>query len=653
MKLIGDKLFAKDGEGNLISRVGTIFLKTPGLVTKGTMHAMQRMIWLNDVNKMREASGVRPMNEEEEEAELSESVDLVFTQDYVLIRPDPDHMDMAVRADEALQQLVSKRRIRYLNTHSAKVRNALRARGENWRMARAPISQEDMVRQIESSRVAIDGCERIYYYNHATGTRYLTAAGCAGFEQLSGEELRKQVKEAQAMLGRRNRFGMPEVDLFPVTTPIEIKQEFKAIETDLLTDDELHAAIKRNYTNWRISMPVELREESVENFDWRNEMSRTLSTGPYEISADERDLIQGISPEFYRQIEWLPGARIDHGQLIFDSLWEEYIRTHDPELAPLCDTRVRMMIFDFVRLFSDIEYMNIGRIVRSLARNPIEGSRNGSAYLVQFKTADRDEAAVHIFRFHKWGVAEHLDEGKDLLRSMFEANEYHDYVLDRRLMCQQLGMHLPARIGASQLTEIYNGKNSQYRGVSIRTYYTARAYVPGVASDKIPPSRFRNPAFALKFARIMGEAAAIDLIVGRRSSETKENLFDKYYEVVQMGEDGLPAKVVVTNHAGSFVNYLHTFEDSVSPYANVVRRRKAFVSDYDGFAREYVAAFVRKLREVQSEYRARRIAFDELFVHRPFDVGGSGAYRWAKTLERLDQAEPETVAAQLKSAIYA
>ena len=140
-------------------------------------------------------------------------------------------------------------------------------------------------------------------------------------------------------------------------------------------------------------------------------------------------------------------------------------------------------------------------------------------------------------------------------------------------------------------------------------------------------------------------------IVGRRSSENKENLFDKNYETVQMGPDGLPARVVVTDHAGSFVNYRHTFEETVAPYANVVRRRLKFVTDPAGFAAAYVEAFHRRLSETQAKYRERRRAFDELFVHRPVDSAGSGAYRWAKTLERLDQCDPDMVAAALKSAI--
>ena len=176
MKIIGDRIFAKDAEGKPLSRIGTFFFRTPGLVTKKGVHAMQRLMWIEEINAERAKNGQPAMTMVEEDAEMAESVDLIFTEDLVLIRPNPDRMDLAFRADKELQKLVSKRVIRFLNTSSAKVRTALRERGENWRMARQPISQEDMADLINASKVPM--CEKpIYYYNRLTGTRYITAGG--------------------------------------------------------------------------------------------------------------------------------------------------------------------------------------------------------------------------------------------------------------------------------------------------------------------------------------------------------------------------------------------------------------------------------------------------------------------------------------------
>ena len=648
MKIIGGKIFAKDAEGNLQSRIGTIFFRTPGLVTKKGVHAMQRVMWIGDVNAERAKQGLPAMTLSEEDAEMAESVDLIFTEDQVLIRPNPDRMDLAFRADTELQKLVSKRVIRFLNTSSAKVRAALRERGENWRMARQPISQDDMADLITASKVPM--CEKpIYYYNRLTGTRFITASGYNEVKSLPADAFRRQIEEIVTGLNKRNRVGHPEVDIFPPSTPIEIKRTFRALKPAEMDDEMLRKACEKLALDWRMSLPADLRDETTVNFEWRNAMCHQLTQGPNETSAEEQELVAGISPEFYRQIEWLPGARIVNGEVIFDEIYDEAARTQDPELLAMCDNRVKSFLFNMTRLFGKVVYINIGRIANSLARQPSEQHHRGNVYIMQYFEETMSVPKVLMIRLQKWGVAERLDEGKGLLQAILETDEYSDYILDRRLMCRQLGMDLPWRLGYGHFTEKYRGTN-QYNGIAVRTPYFARAYVTGVASDKIPLAKYRNPAFAYRFAEQMGGAAAVDMIVGRRSSLTNEILFDTSYEVVRMGDDGLPRKVKVTDHAGSFVDYEQPCEDYVALYAQAVKRRKDYVTDYVAFATAYVDGFRRRLVEVQSSYRSHKAAFDELFSDRPYDTNGSGAYRWACALRRLDACDPDRLAAILKKA---
>ena len=651
MKILGNPIFAHDAEGRLLSRIGTMFFRTPGLVTKKGVHAMQRLMWIEEINAAREAAGQPPLTMAEEEAEVAESVDLIFTESLVLIRPNPDRMDLALRADEELQQLVSKRVIRFLNTSSAKVRAALRERGENWRMARQPISQEDMANLIKASKVPV-GEHPIYYYNQLSGTRFITAGTYNEIEGLPADAFRRQIVEIVAGLKARNRTGHPEVDLFPASTPIGVKTALKGLKPDEMDDAALKEFCRNVSLEWRMALPAELREETCENFEWRNTMCHALTRGPNETAAEEQELIAGIAPEFYRQIEWLPGARIDGGEVIFDAIYDEAARTQDPELLAMCDNRVKSFLFNTTRLFGRLDYINIGRIVRSLARHPKSGNRRGNVYIMQYREAGAAEAKVMMIRLQKWGVAERLDEGKSLLQAIIETDEYSDYILDRRLMCRQLGMNLPRRLGYGHFTEKYRG-NNQYNGVAVRTAYFIRTYVPGIASDKIPPAKFRNPAFALRFAELMGTAAALDMVVGRRSSSTRELMFDQNYEVVRLGADGLPAELMVTDHAGSFTEYESDLADMVADYASPVLRRRSFVADFNAFAESYVAGFRRRLAETQAAYRARRKAFDGLFVDRPYDTNGSGAYRWACALRRLDACDPDRLATRLHEAIFA
>jgi hypothetical protein len=317
----------------------------------------------------------------------------------------------------------------------------------------------------------------------------------------------------------------------------------------------------------------------------------------------------------------------------------------------MCDSRVKSLIFEMTRLFGGIEYVNVGRIARSLARKPIDGNRRGNVYLMQLKLAEIDEPMTMMIRMQKWGVAEHLDEGKTLLRSMMEADEYSDYILDRRLMCKQLGMNLPRRLVFGHFTEKYRSRN-EYDGVNVRTAYFSRDYIAGIASDKIPAAKYRNPAWIRKFGELMGEAAALDMIVGRRSSTTGELLFDKNYEVVKIGDDGLPCEIVITDHAGSFVDYERELVDLVGEYAAFIKARRELVKgEYPLFALSCLEGFKRKVTKVQQAYRQRRKAFDGLFGDRPYDTNGSGAYRWSRVLKRLDRCDAQELTDKLNAAV--
>jgi hypothetical protein len=149
----------------------------------------------------------------------------------------------------------------------------------------------------------------------------------------------------------------------------------------------------------------------------------------------------------------------------------------------------------------------------------------------------------------------------------------------------------------------------------------------------------------------MGEAAAVDLIVGRAMTETGEYVFDMNYEVVQMDDKNLPSRVVVTDHAGSFVKYLEDLVTLVKPYARVVTRRRNFVSDFNAFAEAYVTAFERKFRATKEMYVSNAREFDDLFINRPYDSAGSGAFRWKCVLDRLASTDVDEIVQTMRDSI--
>ena len=255
-------------------------------------------------------------------------------------------------------------------------------------------------------------------------------------------------------------------------------------------------------------------------------------------------------------------------------------------------------------------------------------------------------------RLQKWGVWEHLDEGKDLLQSIKESDDYTDYWLDRRLGCRQLGMNLTRRVAMRRLSEIYNGANARFRGEMIRTIYFEREYLPGIATDKLPLEKYARPGYGPKLADLLGRAAASSMIVGRALEAGTRPAFDDGDEVVREGEDGLPAEILVGDHSGAFGEYKLPLETFAAHYARPVNTRDKVVPNPQAFATAYLDAFREQFLHIQGDYRKRRRAFDTLFKHCKYDAGGSFAFRWECVLRRLDQTNPDALVEAIRQQIW-
>jgi len=630
-------------------RIGTVFLRTPGLVTRTQLHATQRLAWIDALNEIRVGRGAGPLTEAETEEEWAHSVDLLFDDGHVLIRPDAEAMDLAFQADELLQQRlrISKRLIRFLNVGNDRVRGALRARGEYWRMSVVPLQQEEIMAHIRNSRVAIDGLP-LYYFNQTTGTRFVTVQEFEGLAAQPDHVLRMMLVEIKTFCARRNRHGSAEVDFFLAPSAFG-RRNFGPVDFVQLDN----AAMRRKHAElaaaFREIVPAGLREDNAADIEWRNQMCATLMSQPHETGTQE--IVHGLSPEFFLQIEWLPGARIEEGELLLDPVFAEAdAEPQNAELHAICDLRAREFIFNYVREFGDMEYVNIGRIGRSLSLRREEVRRN-TVYIAEVKQNGNPVPVVRIIRLQKWGIAEHLNDGFDLLTAILRAEDYTDYILDRRLGCRQLGMHLPPHVQTRRISERYMGQNNRYHGQVYWTTYLERDYVDGRASDKIADTAYQNPEFNRRLASLLGEAAAVNLLVGRMRLDRTSVLFDDGDEVILLGTDGLPSSLAVSDHTGTFTNYEGDLTLNIEAYAQPVNRRATRMPNAAEFAEIYLQMFVQRFVRIQKTYRERRRAFDSLFKHRPWDPGGSMAYRWFHILKRLDAADPHRLAAAIRSQI--
>ncbi len=272
LELIGPHPFAQDAQGRQITRIGTLFPAHGALWTQVPgVHAMQRMGFIERVNNDRAAQGLPPLSLEEEDHLNTESVDLIFEPDHILIRPDPDRMDLACEADELLQGLVPKRQVRFLSVADRRVREALKRRGECWRLSSIPRTREAKERMVFGSKVGIHGLP-IYFYNRLTGTRWLTCQEFEGLGKLDDASLARHLQEITDHSMLRNRSGRPELDFFAADLRRFGARQFAGPAYEQLPPEQLRAKFEELRTHFRSAVHEAFRTDDCHNKAWCERM---------------------------------------------------------------------------------------------------------------------------------------------------------------------------------------------------------------------------------------------------------------------------------------------------------------------------------------------------------------------------------------------
>jgi len=621
---IGEEFSARDEHGQLKVRIATVFPAARTIVTLPGIHATQRGAYIDAENEQRAKQNKPPLSDSEEEAAMMQSVDLFADEQGVVIRPAPSRMDLALAADDLLQELFPKRRIKYLFLTDANVRDALKKRGECWRMYLPPTRTAQIRQLITDSRAGIEG-RAIYYYSHGSGTRYLTCETFRKLGDLDDTELRKHLREIATYCDHFNRNGFREVDFFLSPQGLSCSDVEAAANAP---DAELRPRFEELCRRFLESVPVNLRVDDPDDTVWRSRMFGRLVTQRDDVLVDDRTT--GLDSEFFMRVEWLPAGRIEEGELIVDpALDQPYGLQQEKQISPV----VRGLILNLVQEYGDLEYINLGSVLPSDAHNPRRGGRR-EVYVSQIKQRRAANEVLQIIRMQKWGVRERLDQGKSLEEAMIESEEYSEYVLDRLLACRQLGMNLPQRQTARKVSERYDGSNWRYHGRTIWTPYFQRDYIAGFATDKVSVRRLSDRAYAMTFARLLGQTAGTNMIVGR-AELTGEVVFDVGDEILLEDSMGVPHQIIVADHVGTFVDWRGSLESRAAEYAGPVVRRLGMVPDRGEFAEAYMGGFMERFVRIQEDCNRNQRAFDTLFKHRPWDDAGSLACRWISSLSRL------------------
>ncbi len=654
MHHLGPSLRAKSGRG-FEPQVATIFIDTERsdtatLVTEGSTHFRHREVYCDHLDAQRRAAGLSPLTASERTAIWQIGVDLIIQPDLVLIRPDAEQIDRALSADELLQAIVPKAHIRFQLASNDTIFTTLTERGELWRIAADAVTTAEMKECIRNSRMKLRG-RPIYYYSPKTGTRFLTLKGLRGLIELGPAELHQHLVEIQEHCARYNSRGELEADFFLLGT--KLRTAFCAAHFPADDEQALRNSHQQLCELFEQGVALRYRSDDLENPDWVHAMYDALYPQE-EYVVDPHGRLR-LAPEFRKHVKWLPGGRLRDGHLIYDPIVDEESFDSAAGDEPPENRRGRALIFNFVRDYGDLEYINAGWINESLSRAGRAERGRRDVYLVLMKRASEDRKRLHMVRMQKWDMTYRLDHGVAPDQAMFETEEYTEYTQDRYLGCRRLGMKLfgPVRVG--KISERYQGKRAEFHDMPIWTPYFERDYVDGVASDRISRDRLCRPAYAKRLAELLGQAAAHNLVVGRGDGKAEEVrdedliiFFDDGDEIV-IGGDDLPTGLVVMHHTGSFWHFHVPLCRFAAAYAKPVANRIAHLPDPAVFAATYVEALIDRFAAIQAEYRGNRRAYQRLFHLRPMPRDQNFSQRWMSVLHRLDQTDP----AALKGALEA
>lgn len=651
LRIIGEDVLSAVLRGEASSGVATIFPEHRTLVTIPGIHDDQRRAMLDQFDRAWATEGKAPLTDADVERILLDSVSLFVYPGMIAIRPDPTRMDQAYLADELLRERLPKSRIRFLDVADARVRHEIFRRGEAWRINPLPVTPDQIVQHIVKAQVAVGG-ERIYYYNAARGTRYLTASRFQSLAKLSDASFRSHILEIGQLLDARNDRFARELDLFP-TDVFELDAALLRDRAQHASDIDLRLMHADLSARFLMSVPPELREDEPGNRVWRERMHAQLTDNRGDVLTETA--MMGLAPEFYRQILWLPGARISDGELIFDSELDSPSDSPagavpDTDIIADSDRTVRSLICNILQENGHLEYVNIGRVVSSLCQRTPDGGRR-EVYVAHFRREGDKGDQLQIIRLQKWGVRERLNQNADIVRAIWDSEEYTDYILDRRLGCRQLGMNLPPTIHVRKFAESYTDRPGLTPGNKIWTTYFQRPYVDGIASDKIPTVRLANDGYASALADLLGEAAASNLIVGR-TERNGHVIFDDGDEMIVEGPTGLPERVIVSDHTGTFENHHPDgFRMMARAYARSIISRAPYINRPRDFGDRFLAALERAYDKERDEYLRRRTAYRALFRHRPLTDADCFHARWLHVLDRLEAQTGHQLAGMIRDCL--
>ncbi|MBN2288808.1 MAG: hypothetical protein JXQ83_05700, partial [Candidatus Glassbacteria bacterium] len=359
MSLYGPHPLDQDGQGNYSGTMADIFPAYRSIVVGTGLHVS---LALEFMESLAGQSGGE-LTDKEKDKIFEDMVAATHQGKHLVVRSNPANMKRVFKAAALLEKLVPPEMIRFTGRNDQKVREAFKLRGESWKMTPRYFTVEEITEQIRLSVVSVH-TENRYYYMIESGGRLLT---CQEFAAISGSlpdrhSFSRRIHEIVDLYGRRNSQYVRELDFFMVDKQkfdfelIRKLDEYLQSCSQWGEAEQQHAGelYRQALDNFRNSLEPDFLRDDPGNPLWRTRMYSQQN----DIPPTEESML-GVSYEFNMNIKWQPGCRIEKSRVVMN---------------PQVDGAVRDILNEFMRFYGPLDYINLGRIMRSQSQKRAAGS---------------------------------------------------------------------------------------------------------------------------------------------------------------------------------------------------------------------------------------------------------------------------------------
>jgi len=638
LTLYGPHPLERDGEGRLKYHMADVFPSYSSMIVGTGLHISLALDLIAELGRKQG----RELDEKEQKAICEDLVALIIRGDHVLIRSIPENMEKCFRTAELLEEVVPREMVRFTGRRDPKVREAFKLRGESWKMTPRYFTMEEIIKQINLSTISV-GTQNCYYYKVESGGRLITYEKFADIAESISDfhQFKARIEEVIDLYKRRNKQFVRELDFFKVDREIF---DFSLIEKLAEYLNRCKGWGKAQKTkakklflaaldNLKTAIPPEFQCDDPKNPLWRNYIYSELN----EIPPTEESIL-GISCEFNMNIRWLPGCRIKNGRV---------------EMDPHVEEQTARLLEDFFRLYGHLEYINLGRLMRSQSTKRAAGSYR-EVFIAVLKQKDSATEQIRILRKVMRNVIYFLNHGHSLERAKQLAEGYLEYTFDRREILSLLGVNTPI-VG-------YLSRKEHLPGIgTVPVTFFNRPYIDGLATDKVSDYYYENDGFVRAQAELLGYEAGLNLIIGRVDPNTGAVYFGDGDELLQFADDRFkPIGLVLADYTGAFADVISPLEKFIPHYADYVvdmlsrvkvkgLGRKGLLEIGWIFAEAMKKRIVRTREMLSGQSEVSRIISD-LAASRNEDVNPV-RIKWEKTLQRLEHLNVDDFMASFQAEV--